>query len=276
MKTKSFSLKILLILSFFFICLWSSAFYLSSYYNGFSLLDSSKEKTASVASSSPKETNITKLTSTETNPDLQQATDAFDNKDFKNAIKFYEKYLEKNPKDLKARTDLALAYLQISEAETAIKILEENKIEQENFFPTLLSLALAHKVMGENEKSLFHAELALKNAPDEKGASVAKSFISSIKSQELSTDKVAALRFYIESHPILSSKLLEISWEDPLNAKVILEDFPINQMPPFAKEKLISKLKELIKTSSKQNESAWSLDLIDRTSGQVLNVKLDS
>ncbi|MCC6953695.1 MAG: hypothetical protein IT290_06220 [Deltaproteobacteria bacterium] len=59
------------------------------------------------------------------------------------AAEYSSKYLQLVPDDVKAKTDLALVYVQSDRAEMGIPLLEEIKRDAPTLFPAALSLALA-------------------------------------------------------------------------------------------------------------------------------------
>lgn len=61
------------------------------------------------------------------------------------AAEYYSKYLQLVPDDVKAKTDLALVYVQSDRAEMGIPLLEEIKRDAPTLFPAALSLALAYE-----------------------------------------------------------------------------------------------------------------------------------
>ena len=71
---------------------------------------------------------------------------------------------------------------------------------------------------------------------------------------------------YFQTHPIVGPKLKGLSWPQLKVAKIMLENFPVEQMPPFAKEKFIGGMKEKLKNLPER----LNLSLCDAASGKEL------
>lgn len=59
---------------------------------------------------------------------------------------------------------------------------------------------------------------------------------------------------FFQGHPIVGPKLKGISWPELKVAQVALENFPVDQMPPFAREKFITGVKESLKSLPEKTE----------------------
>jgi tetratricopeptide (TPR) repeat protein len=183
---------------------------------------------------------------------LGMATVAFENGVFDKAKVYFEKYLVLNPSDSKARTDYSLSMIQSGDSSGAEKILEEMVKENPKSFPARLSLALAQKVSGKLGESKATAEAALKNAPDEKGQQVVKDFLANLNKTEPATQLAAgvspatAVDNFFRKHPIIGPKVEKISWPSESIVEISLTEFPMEQMPEFAKEKLKKSMAGLV------------------------------
>ncbi len=72
--------------------------------------------------------------------------------------------------------------------------------------------------------------------------------------------------------PFAGPKVGSVQWPDQLKAKVLMDNFPMDEMPPFAKTKFLTDLKAGIDTAKKDNNisSPVELDLVDSASGKVM------
>src|SRR5262249_21893741 len=51
---------------------------------------------------------------------------------------------------------------------------------------------------------------------------------------------------YFRNHPIIGKKIRSIQWPDATTAVIALDNFPVEQMPPFAREKFLSNAKQAL------------------------------
>jgi len=76
----------------------------------------------------------------------------------------------------------------------------------------------------------------------------------------------------VRAIPFLGPKVESVNWPERLEAVVLMKDFPMDAMPPFAKQKFLNDLKDKIKDAKSRNNITETvvLDLADRATGQVM------
>ncbi|MGB8684744.1 MAG: tetratricopeptide repeat protein [Candidatus Binatus sp.] len=81
-----------------------------------------------------------------------------------------------------------------------------------------------------------------------------------------------AVEEMVRGLPIAGPKVTTVEWPDKLKAKVFMADFPMDQMPPFAKTKFLTDLKAGIDSAKKDNNisSPVEVDIVDGASGSVM------
>jgi tetratricopeptide (TPR) repeat protein len=81
-----------------------------------------------------------------------------------------------------------------------------------------------------------------------------------------------AIEKMVHDLPIAGPKVSSVQWPDKLKAKVMMDKFPMDQMPPFAKNKFITDLKLGIDSAKKDNQISANveLDIVDSASGRVM------
>jgi tetratricopeptide (TPR) repeat protein len=81
-----------------------------------------------------------------------------------------------------------------------------------------------------------------------------------------------ALETMVRGLPIAGPKVTTVEWPDKLKAKVFMADFPMDQMPPFAKAKFLTDLKAGIDSAKKDNNisSPVEVNIVDGASGNVM------
>jgi tetratricopeptide (TPR) repeat protein len=81
-----------------------------------------------------------------------------------------------------------------------------------------------------------------------------------------------AVETMVRGLPIAGPKVTTVEWPDKLKAKVFMDSFPMDQMPPFAKAKFLTDLKAGIDTAKKDNKisSPVEVNIVDGASGNVM------
>ena len=76
----------------------------------------------------------------------------------------------------------------------------------------------------------------------------------------------------VKGLPIAGPKVGSFQWPDQLKARVLMDNFPMDEMPPFAKTKFLTDLKTGIDTAKQDsNVSApVELDIVDSATGRVM------
>jgi tetratricopeptide (TPR) repeat protein len=82
----------------------------------------------------------------------------------------------------------------------------------------------------------------------------------------------SAIEAMVRGLPIAGARVKAVQWPSQDEAKVLLDNFPMDQMPPFAKEKFIADIKEGIEQAKKSYrvEQPFKLELADADSGRVM------
>lgn len=72
--------------------------------------------------------------------------------------------------------------------------------------------------------------------------------------------------------PFAGPKVQSVKWPDKLKATVLMENFPMDQMPPFAKAKFLSDLKGGIKNAKTAHDikDTVEVDIADGATGEVM------
>ena len=72
--------------------------------------------------------------------------------------------------------------------------------------------------------------------------------------------------------PVAGAKVGSVQWPGKLKAKVTMNNFPMDQMPPFARQKYLSDLKTGIASAKKDYKvgDKVTVDLVDGQSGRVM------
>jgi tetratricopeptide (TPR) repeat protein len=172
----------------------------------------------------------------------------FNTKQFDKAENYYRQIIDKGDKSQEMRGRLASALSFQGKYDESIKVLNDILTDSPNSFQGLAYLAITHAQMNQKEKALEYGNKALQFAPSAEAKVRFLSFLKKLDPKFNSegilniNDKIAE---YMSEHPILKDKFINsMVKDDGLN--IYLQKFPINDMPEFAKEKLFTKLKELV------------------------------
>ena len=200
------------------------------------------------------------------------------------ALTLYPRYLAQRPDDWRAKVDFALALLHAERAQEALPLLEEIAKVQPDLFQVRFAQALAYKLSGDIAAARGAADEAAKRAPNEEATARLKQFVESLDSpivdvgrsgpvkggidssapETLSPAKVVA--DYFHTHSIIGPKLKGISWPELNRAQIAVDNFPVEQMPEFARAKFLSGAKAHMKALG----STVTIVLVDATSKREL------
>ncbi len=82
----------------------------------------------------------------------------------------------------------------------------------------------------------------------------------------------SAIEQMVKGIPFAGPKVGSVEWPDQLKGKVLMDNFPMDQMPPFAKTKFLNDLTAGIDAAKKDNNisAPVELDIVDSASGKVM------
>lgn len=160
--------------------------------------------------------------------------------------KNYLRYLRLKPTDANALTDLGTQYLAMGQTETAIESYQHALKVFPNLYHAQFNLSVAYTELGDEEKAA-----QAKAAADEIERRVGKIMApvpevprlpEGVAAPEPVTGPFTALRTYFAEHPIIGPKMVDFNIKDN-HATLVLNNFPMEQMPPFAREKFDNNVK---------------------------------
>lgn len=81
-----------------------------------------------------------------------------------------------------------------------------------------------------------------------------------------------AVEAMVRGLPIAGPKVGSVEWPDQLKARVLMNSFPMDEMPPNAKESFLAELKLKIHKAKKDHNisSPVEVDFVDGASGRVM------
>ena len=187
------------------------------------------------------------------------------------ALEYFPRYIEVAPDDLAAYVNYSLVLTQNGSFKVAEEQLNKAIAKDKNFFPAYLTLVLVHRSAGDMEAAKKASQKALELAPDEE----AKKKVTDILERKTQTQArmdskspAAAVSSFFSHHEIIGPKISNITWPDPNTAEINLNNFPIEKMPPFAKQSLTAKTQAMLSELPEK----ITVVLKDANSGQELLV----
>jgi len=222
----------------------------------------------------------------------------FDQRKYDQAIAAYEHYLSHKPDDPDVRTDLGTMYLSTGVADQAINQYKKVLEAHPGFFEAQFNLAVAYSQTGDMTNARTALEKARKVAPDADGRNRVNQMLASLDTNgaaPLSSGSAAgagasssaqtanasvsdggtfkgAMEQMLRDLPVAGPKVQSVQWDSRTRAHVLMDNFPMDQMPPFAQAKFMSDLKAGIDQVKKSHQvnAPVEIDLSDAASGRVM------
>ena len=205
---------------------------------------------------------------------LLMADVAFEQKAFTKAAEFYARYLEALPGEISVRAKYASTLTFLGKIDQAIQILREVLEEAPNDFQALAFLSIALTQKGEIEEAQRLGERALAHAPSEDARARFSTFLNSFEVQSSDTSPPqpnspgAKLASHLRANEKIGEKLIAYDFTGGI-FQARLVQFPMDKMPPFAKEKFFGGLKSFVE--SEGLEEIKEIVFVDQGSGKVMD-----
>jgi tetratricopeptide (TPR) repeat protein len=223
----------------------------------------------------------------------------FDQQHYDEAAAAYEHYLKHRPHDPEVITDLGTMYLYTNNPDQAIVQYKKAIAIKPDMFQPYYNLGVAYGEQGDKGDCAIAFTKAIALAPDDDQRTQAKTAFS--KYTGMSADeaaKVAAtlpgpkvasadaapdakahpsdfhssFEEMIRNIPFAGPKVSAVNWPENQKATVMMDNFPMDQMPPFAKDKFLGDLKAGIDSAKAANHVTGpvEVDIVDAQSGKVM------
>lgn len=209
---------------------------------------------------------------------VMMADVSFDQKAFTKALDFYERYLKLEGEDLGARSRYASTLTFLGRYDDSIKELTKVLTKDPKNFPAMAYLSITYAQSGNIPRAKELGATALTFAPSDDARARFSAFVSSLdqakadgasaspeapKAESGIDGFVSAVR----ANPVAGPKFVKAERESG-TLKLVFNNFPMAQMPPFAKEKFFSGLKSAVERNGLADVGA--LSFIDAQSGQEM------
>ncbi|MGH7917453.1 MAG: tetratricopeptide repeat protein [Candidatus Binataceae bacterium] len=217
----------------------------------------------------------------------------FDHRQYDEAIAAYEHYLSKQPNDPDVRTDLGTMYLSTGNADQAVVQYRKVLRTHPDFFQAIFNSGIAYAEMNDLTNARAQFEHALKLAPDQNARDRVNQMIASLHGNGGGLETASSggapaapanpgaptggtfqqgLEAMLRGLPVAGPKVRNVQWTTPDKAKVMMDNFPMDQMPPFAASKFLGDLKAGIAQVKEAHKvtAPVEVDICDAASGRVM------
>ena len=234
---------------------------------------------------------------------------AYDRQDRESAIKYYERYLAASPADSEVRTDLGTIYYQSEQPDRAIAEYERVIATSPMFYQAHFNLAVVYDANGDRAASHAALENARDRSTDDAVKQRIGDLLEIAQDQNLSlTDAAAALgsqagaggtapgaapgtappqgqaaaapadtfedavEQLFRGHRIAGPKVVDIEWPDATTVRVLMANFPMDQMPEVMKIGYMGKMSDGVKAAQERFdvEGPVKVELVDKPTGKVM------
>jgi tetratricopeptide (TPR) repeat protein len=208
---------------------------------------------------------------------LALADVSFDQRVFDKAVEYYRKYLEVLPDDMTIRARYASALSFVGKPDDAMHELQAILARDPNNFQAHAYLSIAYSQKGERELAKQAGEKALSLAPSPEAKERLGQFLTSLDASTQQTAQSTApaaapqqagagpdaFTQWLKQHPVLGPKVVRVAQGDG-RITLIVKEFPMHAMPPFAKEKLNESLRTHVPAGVER------VGFVDDTTGELL------
>lgn len=201
----------------------------------------------------------------------------YDFEEHTKAIGYYERYLALRPDDANVRTDLGTMYLYTNRADRAIAEYQTVIAANPDFFQAHFNLGIAYREKADFTQARQSLERARALTDDERIRDRVDHVLAQLNGgappqAQPRTAFQHAVEQLFHSHDIMGSKVARIEWSAPAGARVYLQNFPIQGMPPDVRNRFLAKLRIQIGLAKKNNniDDSVIVELIDAETRSVM------
>ncbi len=213
----------------------------------------------------------------------------YDRQRYDQAIAAYEHYLNKKPGDEEVRTDLGTMYLYTGNPDQAVAQYKRVIGAKPDFFAGYFNLGIAYQQMRKSAEAKAALEKAIALAPDDKSRGRARELLAKLSGATAPVNGStglasgapsasgagsfeSAIEQMVRAVPFAGPKVKSVEWTSRSRARVMMKDFPMDQMPPFARAKFLGDLRSGIDgaKTSHNIRGKFELEIADAASGRVM------
>lgn len=197
--------------------------------------------------------NILNINPKEKEALIAMADISFDQQAFTKAIEFYEKYLAEEGADFNARARYASALTFTGRYEKSIEELSRVLKEKPDSFQATAYLAVTYAQMENMKKAQEAGQKALALAPNEEARQRMAAFLGNLNGTKPPATNAPATESdagenpiveFIKGNQVAGPKFQNYTVERGGILVLLFNDFPMDKMPPFVRDKFLSSVNE--------------------------------
>lgn len=216
----------------------------------------------------------------------------YDRRRYDEAIAAYEHYLSRKPDDARVRTDLGTMYLSSGNADVAVVQYKKVLAAHPNFFEAYFNLGVAYAEMDNKLVARSYFLKARTLAPDDKTKAEIDQMLATIGAGGPAGESVAAasssggtaatigsattfhgaFEQMARGMAIAGPKVHGVQWTDEKHARLLMDNFPMDKMPPFAAARFLEDLKAGTGEAMRSHhvQGPVTVDITDAASNRVM------
>jgi tetratricopeptide (TPR) repeat protein len=216
----------------------------------------------------------------------------YDRRRYDEAIAAYEHYLSHKPDDSRVRTDLGTMYLSSGNPDVAIVQYKKVVAAHPDFFEAYFNLGIAYAEMENKPVARGYLLKARTLAPDDKARGEIDQMLATIGAHAASGESAAAsggnaaaivadgnaatfqgaFEQMARGLAIAGPKVHGVQWTGDNHARLLMDDFPMDQMPPFAEARFLGDLKSGTADAMRSHhvQGPVTVEIADASSNRVM------
>jgi tetratricopeptide (TPR) repeat protein len=215
----------------------------------------------------------------------------YDRRRYDEAIAAYEHYLSRKPDDPRVRTDLGTMYLSSGNPDVAIVQYKKVVTAHPDFFEAYFNLGVAYAEQENKPAARSYLTKARTLAPDDKARGEIDQMLATVgapaggesaaasggNTAPIAVDGNAAtfqsaFEQMARGLAIAGPKVHGVHWSGDSHPRLLMDDFPMDQMPPFAAARFLDDLKSGTADAMKSHHlrGPVTVEIADAASNRVM------
>ncbi len=207
----------------------------------------------------------------------------YERNDHTPAIQYFERYLALRPDDPAARTDLGTMYLYAGDPARAVTTYRGVIAKNPSFLQAHYNLAITYHRQGNQTDALAELATARTLATDDEVRKQIDDMVASLQGKPADTAPgrespeprspfQTAVEQAFRNHPIMGPRIVRFDWTGPVAGRTVVQNFPMEGMPPAVREKFAARLGQEIKAAQEAHRVAGPvrMEIADAATGVAM------